>query len=128
MRARSTGPWLVRTAAWPGDIDPTGVLANVRDAGEKASLTAESIALPLRATFCGLLGSLSTIVRLSELEPDDVGLKTTAIVQAAPAASMAGATGHVVELTAKDEPALIAVMVSGTDARFDSITFCAGDV
>ena len=109
-------------------MDPTGVLAKVSDAGEKASLTAASIALPLRATFCGLLGSLSTIVRLSELEPDDDGLKTTAIVQAAPAASVAGATGHVVELTANDEPALIDVMVSGTDARFDSITFCAGDV
>ena len=126
--ATGVDPLFLSKAPCVGLVSPMAVLANVSDVGEKVSPPTASTAVPESATLCGLLGSLSMTVRLSVLDPADRGLNVTAMVHDAPPTSVAGDTGHVVELTAYGEPAVIEEMVSGLDARFDSVTVCAGDV
>ena len=128
LKVRDADPVFVSVADWLGDVVPTVVLANVSDVGVKARPIAGATAVPVSATFCGLVESLSTIVRLPEVEPAVEGLKVTAILQDAPPASEAGEVGHVVEDTGNDVPELIEVIVSAEAPRFFSVTFCAGDV
>ena len=128
LNVKDDVPAFVSTADWLGDVFPIVVLANVRDVGVKARPTTDATAVPVSATFCGLVESLSTMVRLPEVEPAVEGLKATAIVQEAPPASVAGEVGHVVEDTGKDVPELIEEIVRAAVPRFFRVTFCAGDV
>jgi hypothetical protein len=53
-----------------------------------ATAMLKSVPVPERATVCGLPAALSVIVTIADRAPVAVGVKVTAIVQVAPAATL----------------------------------------
>src|SRR6267143_2781421 len=80
-------PVLFSVTAWPALVDPTVVLAKVREAGESVAVVIGATPVPVSVTVCGLLESLSVMVTAAELVPAIAGLKVTLIAQLAPAAN-----------------------------------------
>ena len=80
VKLRGALPELVSTTACGALGLPTTWLLKVTDDGEK--LTAGAVvAVPVRLTVWGLVGSASLIWRVAEREPPAVGEKTTLMVQ-----------------------------------------------
>src|SRR5690348_7008560 len=74
--------------AWAALVDPTFVLAKVKEVGERLA-TAEDAAtpLPVKGMVCLLGLALSVMVTVPVRVPVAVGLKSTLIEQLAPAAT-----------------------------------------
>ena len=88
---------MVKTAVWIALVLPADVVGKDKEAGENCA--GALTAVPLNVTRCGLPGSLSFTVRLSEISPAARGRKATEIVQESPAARVEGDNGQVVAVT-----------------------------
>ena len=88
------------------------------DADEGAIEIETSVAVvpvPLKEIVCGLLFALSLKLRVPDLLPVALGEKVTAALQLAPAASVLGLMGQVVENEKSLRLELILVMASVVD-------------
>jgi hypothetical protein len=91
--ANGAVPEFVSVAVFAALVVPTVWLAKVRLVG--VSVTAGAVPLPVSGTVCGLPPALSVTERLAVRLPVVVGVNVTEMAQLAPAASVAGLTGHV---------------------------------
>src|SRR5579859_1969960 len=112
------GPTFVMVMVWGGLIVFTVCVPKLRLVGEKL----RTVPIPVSVTVCGLLAALSLTVRVPVCEPALRGLKTTLIVQLAPAARLVPqllvwANGPVVAML---------VMLIATVPVLVSVAVCAG--
>ena len=78
-------PVFVRVICWAALLEPMSSVPKVRLIG--LNLTAGAKPVPESGTLCGLLAALSVTVTLADRAPVVVGLKTTLMVQFAPAST-----------------------------------------
>jgi hypothetical protein len=124
-------PELVTVTDCAAELVPTGMVPKASEAGDSVSVAA---VFPVRATVCVVVEPLSVTVRVavSVVEGFAVGVNTTLMVQAEPAASKPGATQLPVPAEVTVKSALFApempmlAMVSGSRVVLFSVATCGG--
>lgn len=104
--------WFVSVAVCGGLTVFGGTPAKERDGGLKSS--DPIVPVPCNVTFCTPPAASSVMVRSSFLMPDESGRKAIVSEQDAPAFTIIGAVGHVVDERIKSCPNEIEEIVRGT--------------
>jgi hypothetical protein len=128
VKFKAVFPVLVSVTLFVVLVVNCGTELNPKFGGENDAT--DWIPLPVRLTVTwpgdGSFGSLSIMVSVPLRVPVVVGVKVTLIMQLDPAASVAGESGHALELTAKSPLAAAPPMVSGAVPEFVRITVSGG--
>jgi len=103
-------------------VVPTAWLPKLKLAGEAVAVGETPV--PVKETVCGLPAALSVMVRKPGRVPPVEGVKVTLIVQFAPAAIVAGATGQLL-VCAKSPVMAIELMTRGAVPELVTVTACA---
>jgi hypothetical protein len=98
-------------------------LPKFSEAGSKAA--ADETPVPLNCVVCGEPEPLSLTVKVPLRVPSTEGVKVSEILQLAPAARVLGASGQVVEDSAKSPDGEMLLMVSGELRVLVSVAFWA---
>jgi hypothetical protein len=128
---RTVPPALLNVTVCAGVVVPIGSAGKFREPGENVSTGPAGLTpVPARLTDCGLLGSLSVIMRFALRLPAAVGLNVTSMLQELPAETFKPLMQVEVPAIAKS-PAFapvmagIAVIVSGDVDLFSTVAVCA---
>ena len=84
--------WTVKV--WPTLVVPTFWLPKARLLGFVVTVVSAAVAVPDRVTVCGEFAALSVTAIFPVKAPEVTGANVAVIVQVAPPASVAGATGQ----------------------------------